>query len=217
VLSRSIGEDHTTVFIVDDDHSVRRALRRLLYAHGLGAEAFGSAAEFLSRHRNHRGLGCLILDVCMPELNGLELQERLLQVGNTLPIVFITGQGDIPMSVRAMKAGAVSFLTKPFTDQELMAAVQEALARSRRAHARRLEVSDILDHLGSLTRRERQVFELVVTGLLNKQIAASLDIAEKTVKIHRARVMRKMEVDSLAELVSLSERIKSVDPQDRRT
>jgi FixJ family two-component response regulator len=194
---------------------VRRALTRLLYSNGFKAVAFSSATEFLNGAVEDPGLSCLILDVCMPELTGLQLQRRLIEMGRTLPIVFITGRGSIPMSVQAMKAGAVSFLTKPFTDQELMTAVGEALARSRRARSSEEAISDILARLTSLTRRERQVFDLVVIGSLNKQIASDLGIAEKTVKVHRGRVMSKMKAGSLAELVILSQMIKSSDQAHR--
>jgi FixJ family two-component response regulator len=200
------------VFIVDDDNSVRRGLERLMRANGLRAETYASAAEFLETRRDYDGSGCLVLDVCMPGLDGLELQERLARSGSLLPILFISGRGDIPMSVRAMKAGAITFLTKPFTDQELLGAVREAMERGRVVRARKIELDGIRVRLDTLTARERQVFALVVTGMLNKQIGAELGIAEKTVKIHRARVMQKMRVESLAELVSLAERLKSAGP-----
>jgi FixJ family two-component response regulator len=194
----------TVVYIVDDDPEVRRALSRLLRAAGYTARAFGSAGEFLGSGEAHLSAGCIILDLAMPGLNGLELQECLSASGCHRPIIFLTGNGDISKSVRAMKAGAVNFLTKPVDEGELLSAVEEALrldATERAAWSTRASVSERLE---TLTRRERQVFEQVVAGKLNKQIAAELGIVEKTIKVHRARVMRKMQATSLVELVHLA-------------
>ena len=192
------------LYIVDDDPDVRRALARLLRAAGYTTRSFGSAIEFLASGEAPLSAGCIILDLAMPGLNGLELQECLIEYGCHRPIIFLTGNGDISKTVRAMKAGAVNFLTKPVDDRELLAAVEEALrvdAVERAAWSTRHSVSE---RLGTLTRRERQVFEQVVAGRLNKQIAAELGIVEKTIKVHRARVMRKMNAGSIVELVQLA-------------
>ena len=194
----------TVVYIVDDDPEVRRALSRLLRASGYTTRSFGSAGEFLGSGEARMSAGCIILDLAMPGLNGLELQQCLSASGCHRPIIFLTGNGDISKSVRAMKAGAVNFLTKPVDERELLDAVEEALrldATERAAWSTRVSVSE---RLGTLTRRERQVFEQVVAGKLNKQIAAELGIVEKTIKVHRARVMRKMQATSLVELVHLA-------------
>jgi len=198
----------STVFLVDDDPSVRKALTRLIKAAGYQVEAFASARDFLEwRNRPDRGSGCLILDVRMPGLSGLDLQQQLLANHAQLPIIFITGHGDIPMSVKAMKRGAVDFLPKPIKDTDLLKAVEQALARADHDLAEREELEDIQRRLESLTPREREVLGLVVKGLLNKQIAFQLGTVEKTVKVHRARVMEKMEVQSLAQLVRIAERV----------
>lgn len=192
------------VYIVDDDPEVRRALSRLLRAAGYSTRPFGSASEFLVSGEGRLSAGCIILDLAMPGLNGLELQEYLGASGCHRPIIFLTGNGDISKTVRAMKAGAVNFLTKPVDDRELLAAVEEALrvdATERAAWSSRASVSE---RLNTLTPRERQVFVQVVAGRLNKQIAAELGIVEKTIKVHRARVMRKMQAGSLVELVHLA-------------
>jgi FixJ family two-component response regulator len=192
-----------TIFIVDDDRSVRHALSRLLHASGYETRAYGSAVEFLAAYDRDCN-GCVILDVAMPEFGGFELQEYLNASGWHPPLIFLTGCGNIPMSVRAMKAGAVTFLTKPVEARELVAAVNEALrldAARRRARSAR---HDVQKRLAMLTPRERQVLERVVAGRLNKQIAAELGIVEKTVKVHRARAMKKMGARSLAELIWLS-------------
>jgi RNA polymerase sigma factor (sigma-70 family) len=191
------------VFVVEDDPSMRRSIERLLRSAGHGVESFGSAGEFLEREPNDAAC-CLVLDVQMPELTGLELQQALQRSGAALPIVFITGFGDVPTSVRAIKSGAEDFLEKPFKDSDLLDAVHRALERSRRTRAARRELAELERKLGSLTPRERQVLELVVEGLLNKQIASRLGIAEKTVKVHRGRAMRKMRADSLADLVRMA-------------
>jgi FixJ family two-component response regulator len=194
----------TIVYLVDDDPEVRRALSRLLRAAGYTTRSYGSASEFLVSGEARMSAGCIILDLAMPGLNGLELQQCLAAYECHRPIIFLTGNGDISKSVRAMKAGAVNFLTKPVDDHELLAAVEEALrvdAADRAAHSTRHSVSE---RLNTLTPREREVFEHVLAGKLNKQIAADLGIVEKTIKVHRARVMRKMHAGSIVELVHLA-------------
>jgi FixJ family two-component response regulator len=193
-----------TLFIVDDDPEVRRALARLLRAAGYATRGFGLASEFLLCTEARQGAGCIILDLAMPGLNGLELQQCLIAAGCHLPIIFLTGNGDISKSVRAMKAGAVNFLTKPVDARELFAAVEEALALGAAERAVWSTRHTVAERLNTLTPRERQVFEQVVAGRLNKQIAAQLGIVEKTIKVHRARVMRKMRAQSLVELVHLA-------------
>jgi FixJ family two-component response regulator len=194
------------VFIVDDDPSIRKSLDRLIKSAGLAVETFATAHEFLERH-SHKGPSCLVLDVKLPDLNGLELQEKLLSQEYAMPIVFITGHGDIPMSVKAMKKGAIDFLTKPFDDKDLLDAVQQALQRDSKARTAREERKDIQRRLESLTLREYEILTHVITGMLNKQIALALNISEKTVKVHRGRVIEKMGVDSVAELVRLTEKV----------
>jgi RNA polymerase sigma factor (sigma-70 family) len=196
------------VFIVDDDPSVQRALRRLLTTNGFPARVFCNAKEFLDQGAPMPAVGCLVLDVKMPGLSGLDLQAELKQRGLRLPIVFITGQATVPMSVQAMKQGAVDFLQKPFDGQTLIATIREAIARSRRQAAEENECLDLEQRFGSLSPRERDVFRLVVKGLLNKQIAYELGIVEQTVKVHRARLMDKMQADSLAELVRMAETLR---------
>lgn len=198
-------ENQETVFVVDDDPAVLRALTRLFRSSGAEARGFASAEEFMERHRPE-ARGCLVLDVTMPGFSGLELQEWLRQSRSPLPIVFITGRGDIPMSVRAMKAGAVDFLTKPVNAEELLKAVDAALQRSRRLHARHADRAAALALLDTLTAREREVFTHLLTGKLNKQIAADLGTVEKTIKVHRARVLEKLGADSIAELVRIAAR-----------
>jgi FixJ family two-component response regulator len=188
-----------TVFVVDDDGSVREALRNLLRSVGLRVESFSTAQEFLSR--GSAGPGCLVLDVRLPGLSGLDLQRQLAETNREIPIVFITGHGDIPMSVRAIKAGAVEFLTKPFRDQELLDAVRQAIDRDRQTRNRENEMAELRQRYESLTPREQEVMKHVVRGLVNKQIAAEIGIAESTVKLHRGRVMEKMKAESLADLV----------------
>ena len=194
------------MFVVDDDASVRGALARLLHSAGYQTEAF-SSAEGLLAQGHFDAPGCILLDVRMPGLNGLELQEALAAADQQLPIVFITGYGDVPMSVRAMKAGAEDFLPKPFDDEELLKAVARALNKSQREQNERTEAVEIRRRLSSLTPREREVLCHVVAGQLNKQIAVDLSIAEKTIKVHRARVMEKMGASSLAGLVAMTARI----------
>jgi FixJ family two-component response regulator len=195
-----------TVYVVDDDAGIGRALCRLIRSVGLDAVAFSSAQAFLD-HPRSTGPACLVLDVRMPGLGGLDLQAKLGDARETLPIVFITGHGNVPTSVRAMKGGAVDFLQKPFNEDELIAAVQRALALSRQAQSEAAARAEIERRAGTLTPRERQVMALVVKGLLNKQIAGELGAAEKTVKVHRGRVMQKMQANSVADLVRMAERI----------
>lgn len=199
--------DKTTVFLVDDDVSVRRALARLIKSAGYQVRSFASAREFLDGGCSNEGPGCLVLDVRMPGLSGMDLQRELQRIRLILPIVFITGHGNIPMTVNAMKAGAVDFLQKPVRDKDLLHAIEQALARAVRERAELKEAKDIQSRVEKLTTREREVMNLVVRGLLNKQIAFELGTAEKTIKVHRARVMEKMKVDSLADLVRLAEKI----------
>lgn len=194
------------VFVVDDDVSICVALSRLLRTAGLQVETFGTAAECLGADRL-TDADCLVVDVHLPDLSGLELQSRLSQLGLELPIVFITGRGDIPMSVRAMKAGALEFLTKPFDDQQLLDAIAQGIARCQSARQRDEKLVELQRRYQSLTPRECQVFSLVVRGLLNKQIAGELGTAEKTVKIHRSQVMRKMGAASLPDLVRMAEKL----------
>ena len=197
-----------TVFVVDDDPSVRTAVKRLLASVGLQCETFSTAAEFLIRCE-HSVSGCLVLDVRMPGASGLDLQRILNQAETDLPVIFVTAHADVPLTVRAMKAGALEVLTKPFDDQALLDAVYQALEQERvRSHDRE-ELHRLRDRFETLTAREREVMALVVTGLLNKQIAGELGTAEKTIKVHRAQVMHKMEADSLAELVRMADRLKA--------
>ena len=205
-------ESEPVVFIVDDDASVRKGLERLVRSVGLRGKTFASAPEFLQGAASD-GPSCLVLDVRMPGVSGLVLQETLAAAGHRIPIIFITGHGDITMSVRAMKAGAVDFLPKPFNDQDLLEAIQEAIARDRQAREVRAVLQAIQQRADLLTPRERDVLGLVVTGLLNKQIAAELGMSEKTVKVHRAQVMQKMQVSSVAQLVLLAEKIGLTVPQ----
>ena len=194
------------VFIIDDDSSVRKSLARLIRSAGFRTETFATAEQFLAREY-YDGIGCIILDVQLPGLTGMDLQQSLKAANYSLPIVFVTGHGDIPMSVQAMKQGAVDFLTKPFEDAELLAAISRAIERCVRECREEEELGSIHQRLDRLTAREREVMELVVTGMLNKQIANELGTVEKTIKVHRARAMEKMQVDSLAELVRLAEKI----------
>jgi FixJ family two-component response regulator len=189
-----------TIFLVDDDASVRRAVARVLKGAGYQVEAFPSATAFQEEYRPGSP-GCLVLDVHLPGLNGLELQDRLAAGGYALPIIFITGHGNVPMSVRAMKAGAVEFLTKPFPPEALLSAVEGALARDAQARKSWKDVKQIRERVETLTEREREVFVLVVSGMLNKQTAARLGTSEKTVKVHRGRMMHKMGAASVADLV----------------
>jgi FixJ family two-component response regulator len=193
------------VFVVDDDVSVRRSLKRLLNSSGYHAEIFSSAHEFLLRDA-HSGPACLVLDLQLPDLDGLELQQMLAGSAHSLPIIFISGHGDIPASVRAMKNGALDFLPKPFAARDLLRAVSEALERSRREHEDQLEMSRVRNRVAQLTPREYEVLCRVVAGKLNKQIAADLGVGEKTVKVHRGRMMEKMGVHTVADLVRTTEK-----------
>ena len=199
-------EDDPIVFIVDDDDSVRKALTRLIKSVDLNAEAFASAHDFLKRE-SHNGPACLILDMRMPGLSGLDLQDELVAAGRTLPIIFISAHGSIPISVRAMKAGAVDFIEKPFEDQTLLDAINQSLKKDRLAKLEQAELREIQQRVDSLTPREREVFAHVVSGELNKQIAFKLGTTERTIKAHRARVMKKMQAKSLADLIRLAERV----------
>jgi FixJ family two-component response regulator len=199
-------ETQAVVFVVDDDASVREALQRLVRSAGLRVEAFASAEEFLNRRRADVP-SCLVLDVRLPDLSGLDLQRRMVDANNEMPIVFITGHGDIPTTVRAMKAGAVEFLTKPLVEGDVLESIRHAIARDRAGRAHHAETADVRARFASLTPREEEVMGWVVSGLLNKQIAGELGISEETVKVHRGHMMRKMGVDSVAELVRMSERL----------
>jgi FixJ family two-component response regulator len=198
--------DDPIVFVVDDDSSMREALVDLITSVGLFVEAFKSAREFLE-HRRRDAPACLVLDVRLPGLSGLDLQRELVRTEAPLPIIFITGHGDIPMSVRAIKEGAVEFLAKPFRDQDLLDAIQHALEIDRTARQERSMVAAVRRRYESLTKREREVMRLVVSGLLNKQIAGELGSSEVTVKMHRGQVMRKMKAQSLVQLVRMAEKI----------
>jgi FixJ family two-component response regulator len=195
------------VFVVEDDSSVREALAGLIRSAGWNVEVYVSAHEFLARPRAD-GPSCLVLDVGLPGLSGLDLQSRMAQLHQDIPIVFITGHGDIPMSVRAMKAGAVEFLTKPFVDQDLLDGIQLAIERDRAARSKEAELRELRECYASLTAREQQVLELVISGRLNKQAAAELGISEITIKVHRGRVMAKMRATSLPDLVNRAAKLK---------
>ncbi len=200
---RYMTKPDTIVFVVDDDPSVREALHGLIQSVGLCTKTFGSAQEFLSS-KLPDAPACLVLDIRLPGLSGLDLQRELVKAGVKLPIIFITGHGDIPMSVRAMKAGAFEFLTKPFRDQDLLDAIQQAIEQDRIARQERVEMVELRRRFDSLTPREQQVMGFVVTGLLNKQIAAELGTSEVTIKVHRGQLMRKMGANSLPDLVRMA-------------
>jgi len=194
------------VFVVDDDPSVRRAIQRLVESVGLHVELFGSATEFMNS--SHPDVAsCLVLDIRLPGISGLDFQRELLKTKQEIPTIFITAHGDIQMTVRAMKAGAVEFLTKPFRDQDLLDAIQIALERDRSRRQREVEINRVRERFGSLTPREREVFPLVVSGLPNKQVASEIGATEATVKVHRSQLMRKMGADSLPELVRMAQKI----------
>jgi len=200
---------NSMVFIIDDDASVRDAIHTLLSSIGLYSEVFESAEEFLHTERPSVP-SCLVLDIRLPGVNGLDFQDELEQAGIRIPIVFMTAHGDIPMALRAMKGGAVEFLTKPFQKQQLMAAIHQALDRDRVMREREQELSSLRSRYETLTRREREVLNLVVNGLLNKQIAAQLGVSEVTVKAHRGQAMQRMRAASLAELVRMTEKLKGL-------
>lgn len=191
-----------TVYIVDDDQAIRRAMEMLMRSVGLQYEIFNSADDFLADHSNQRA-GCLVLDIRMPGLGGLELQEKLIELGSGLPIIFITGHGDVPMAVAAMQKGAVDFIQKPFRDQDLLDRIAEALKTDQERRSEREEKAEVSGRIDKLTKRERQVLDLVVTGKPNKVIAFELGVSQRTVEIHRARVMEKMQARSLADLVRM--------------
>ena len=196
-----------TVYVVDDDPSFRRSTERLIRSAGYKVQGFGTATEFLLANVAQMP-GCVVLDVRLPGLSGLDLQRALTKTGNHLPIIFMTGHGDIPMSVRAMKAGAVEFLSKPFLDEDLLEALRQALERDRAAREQRARCAAIRQRYESLTAREHEVMALVVAGLLNKQIAGELGTVEKTIKFHRAHIMQKMGAESVATLVRMAEQLK---------
>jgi len=196
-------DSEAIVFVVDDDPSVRRSLARLIRSAGFTVESFASAQEFLERPRPDIP-GCLVLDIHMPGVSGLDLQDELAAAEVTLPVIFLTGYGTVPASVRAMKAGACDFLEKPVDDRALVDAIQQAVERNRRARLQQAEVREIQRRVDSLSPRQREVLSLLLTGMLNKQIASELGTTEKTIKVHRGRVMEKMQVGSMAELVRLA-------------
>ena len=208
-------EGNAVIAVVDDDPSVRRGLDRLIRSAGWKAETFTSAQEFLDRARAEAP-SCVVLDLQLPGLSGLDLQKAMGEIGLEIPIIFLTGHGNIPVSVQAMKAGAMEFLTKPVEEQDLLKAIQEAIERDRRTRQQHAGMRDLRDRYESLTAREQEVLRQVVSGLLNKQIAGELGITEDTVKFHRGHIMRKMQADSLADLVRMAETL-GIGPDQRST
>jgi FixJ family two-component response regulator len=196
-----------TVFIIDDDRGMRQAIHDLVESVGLRAESFASGEEFLRKKHNSRP-SCLVLDVRLPQMSGLDFQRRLAETGMQIPIIFVTAHGDIPMSVRALKSGAVEFLTKPFRDQDLLDAIQQALERDHTAQEQQGEIHDLQERYHALTAREREVMTLVVSGRLNKQIASEIGASEATVKVHRGHVMQKMQAGSVVDLVRMADKLK---------
>ena len=213
-MSERPGSDQPTVYLVDDDPGVRRSATALIESIGLRVQAFGSAREFLEAQRPDVP-SCLVLDVRLPGLGGLDLQRELGKTSSPLPIIFISGHGDIPMTVQAMKAGAIEFLPKPFRDQQLLDAVSQAIERDRLARNERRVVAELRHRHDSLTPREREVMTFVVKGLLNKQVGAELGMSETTVKLHRGQVMQKMKAGSLADLVRMAERLRPAADESR--
>jgi FixJ family two-component response regulator len=196
-----------TVFIIDDDRGMRQSIQDLVESVGLRAESFATGEEFLKRKRTNDP-SCLVLDVRLPQMSGLDFQRQLAETGTQIPIIFVTAHGDVPMSVRALKSGAVEFLTKPFRDQDLLDAIQQALQRDRTAQEQQAEIHDLQGRYHVLTRREREVMTLVVSGMLNKQIASEIGASEATVKIHRGQVMHKMQAGSVVDLVRMADKLK---------
>jgi FixJ family two-component response regulator len=196
-----------TVFIIDDDRGMRQSIQDLVESVGLRAESFATGEEFLKRKRTNDP-SCLVLDVRLPQMSGLDFQRQLAETGTQIPIIFVTAHGDVPMSVRALKSGAVEFLTKPFRDQDLLDAIHQALQRDRTAQEQQAEIHDLQGRYHALTRREQEVMTLVVSGMLNKQIASEIGASEATVKIHRGQVMHKMQAGSVVDLVRMADKLK---------
>jgi FixJ family two-component response regulator len=207
-----MSESGPIVFVVDDEPTVCASVKRLVRSVGIEVQTYSSAQEFL-RGKRPDVPGCLVLDVRLPDLSGLDLQQELAKANITLPIIFVTGHGDIPMSVRAMKAGAVEFLTKPFREQDLLEAIQHGIQQHRTLREQRAEIVDLQCRYESLTLREREVFPLVAGGWLNKQVASQLGASEKTIKVHRGQVMHKMKAESLADLIRMAEKLKITSPK----
>jgi len=207
-----MNETLPIVFVVDDESAVGVSIKRLLHSVGLEARHFTSASEFL-RAKRPDAPGCIVLDVRLPDLSGLDLQQELAKANVDLPVIFVTGHADIPMTVRAMKAGAVEFLTKPFREQELLEAVQRAISRHRQTLDRRASMRVLQSRYELLTPREREVYPLVASGLLNKQVAAELNASEKTIKVHRGQLMQKMEAHSLSDLIRMAEQLGVLSPR----